>query len=39
VVFGASGAIVFGLLTLVVLAVLFRANDQDVRSTPAPTAG
>jgi hypothetical protein len=39
VVFGASGAIVFGLLTLVVLAVLFRATDQDVRSTPAPVAG
>jgi hypothetical protein len=39
VVFGASGAIVFGLLTLVVLAALFRATDQDVRSTPAPVAG
>jgi|SRR5688572_14262180 len=39
VVFGASGAIVFGLLTLVVLAVLFRATDRNVSTTPAPAAG
>jgi len=38
VVFGASGAIVFGLLTLVVLAVLFRATDRNVSTTPAPAA-
>jgi hypothetical protein len=29
VVFGASGAIVFGLLTLSLLAVLFRAAPED----------
>jgi hypothetical protein len=33
VVFGASGAIVFGLLTLVVLAVLFRAGAPEARGT------
>jgi hypothetical protein len=33
-IFGASGAIVFGLLTWLLLAVLFRANPE-VRGTPA----
>jgi hypothetical protein len=39
VVFGASGAIVFGLLTLVVLAALFRGTHRNVSRTPAPAAG
>lgn len=34
-VFGASGAIVFGLLTWLLLAVLFRAAAPDVRGTAA----
>jgi hypothetical protein len=38
-VFGGSGAIVFGLLTWLLLATLFRATDQDARRTPAPVAG
>jgi hypothetical protein len=39
VVFGASGAIVFGLLTWLLLAVLFRATTRNVRETPALAAG
>jgi hypothetical protein len=38
-VFGGSGAIVFGLLTWSLLAVLFRATSPDVRRTPASVAG
>jgi hypothetical protein len=34
-VFGGSGAIVFGLLTLMLLAVLFRAAAPEVRGTAA----
>jgi hypothetical protein len=37
--FGGSGAIVFGLLTWVLLAALFRASDRDVSTTTAPTTG
>ncbi|MDQ3890116.1 MAG: hypothetical protein M3312_06140 [Actinomycetota bacterium] len=37
-VFGASGAIVFGLLTWVVLALLFRATEPEVRRTAATAA-
>ena len=37
-VFGASGAIVFGLLTWVVLALLFRAAAPEVRRTAATAA-
>ena len=37
-VFGASGAIVFGLLTLVLLAVLFRAAAPRLRGTGVATA-
>jgi hypothetical protein len=33
--FGLSGALVFGLLTWLVLAVLFRAAAPEVRGTPA----
>lgn len=33
--FGASGALVFGLVTWVLLAVLFRATEPEVRRTPA----
>jgi hypothetical protein len=35
--FGGSGAIVFGLVTWLLLAALFRGTDQDARSKPAPT--
>jgi hypothetical protein len=35
-VFGASGAIVFGLLTWILLAVLFRATEPEVQRTAAP---
>jgi hypothetical protein len=38
VVFGASGAIVFGLLTLVVLAVLFRGTATKVEERQAAAA-
>ena len=38
VVFGASGAIVFGLLTLVVLAVLFRGTASKVEERQAAVA-
>jgi hypothetical protein len=34
-VFGGSGAIVFGLLTLFVLAVLFRAAAPEAKGTAA----
>jgi len=34
-IFGASGALVFGLVTWVVLAMLFRATEPEVRRTPA----
>jgi hypothetical protein len=34
-VFGASGAVVFGLLTWLLLAVLFRAAASEVRGTAA----
>jgi hypothetical protein len=37
--FGGSGAIVFGLLTWLLLAALFRASDRDASRTPAPAAG
>jgi hypothetical protein len=37
-VFGGSGAIVYGLLTWVVLAVLFRATEPEVRRTAATAA-
>jgi hypothetical protein len=36
--FGGSGAIVFGLLTWLLLAALFRGSDRDA-STTTPTAG
>jgi hypothetical protein len=36
--FGASGALVFGLLTWLVLAVLFRATASDVRRTAVTAA-
>jgi hypothetical protein len=36
--FGGSGAIVFGLLTWLLLAVLFRATRPDGRRTPATAA-
>jgi hypothetical protein len=38
VVFGASGAIVFGLLTLAVLAVLFRGIATKVEERQAAAA-
>jgi hypothetical protein len=38
VVFGASGAIVFGLLTLVVLAVLFRGTATKLEERQAAAA-
>jgi hypothetical protein len=38
VVFGASGAIVFGLLTLFVLAVLFRGTATKVEERQAAAA-
>jgi hypothetical protein len=34
-VFGASGAVVFGLLTWLLLAVLFQATEPEVRGTAA----
>jgi hypothetical protein len=37
-VFGASGALVFGLLTWLLLAVLFRATAAEVRQTTSPAA-
>jgi hypothetical protein len=37
-VFGASGAIVFGLLTLMVLAVLFRGTAPKVEERQAAAA-
>jgi hypothetical protein len=37
-VFGASGALVFGLLTWLLLAMLFRARATEVQQTAAPTA-
>jgi hypothetical protein len=37
-IFGASGAIVFGLLTWLLLAVLFRAAASEPRGTAATTA-
>lgn len=37
--FGGSGAIVFGLLTWLLLAGLFQATDRDFSRTPAPAAG
>ena len=37
-VFGGSGAIVYGLLTWLVLAVLFRAAAREVRRTAATAA-
>ena len=37
-VFGGSGAIVYGLLTWLLLAVLFRATAREVRRTPATAA-
>jgi hypothetical protein len=37
-VFGGSGAIVFGVLTWLLLAVLFRAATPEVRGTPAIAA-
>ena len=36
--FGASGALVFGVLTWLLLAVLFRATAPEVRRTPATAA-
>jgi hypothetical protein len=36
--FGASGALVFGLVTWLLLAVLFRATEPEVRRTPATAA-
>jgi hypothetical protein len=36
--FGASGALVFGLLTWLLLAVLFRANASEARKTAATAA-
>jgi hypothetical protein len=36
--FGASGALVFGLVTWVILAVLFRATEPEVRRTAATAA-
>jgi hypothetical protein len=35
-IFGASGALVFGLLTWLLLAVLFRATASDVQRTATP---
>ena len=37
-VFGGSGAIVFGLLTWLVLAGLFRTTEPEVRTAPVPAA-
>ena len=37
-IFGASGALVFGLLTWLILAILFRATAPEVRPTAAPAA-
>ena len=37
-VFGASGALVFGLLTWLLLAMLFRATAPDVRRSATPPA-
>jgi hypothetical protein len=37
--FGGGGAIVFGLLTWLLLAALFRASDRNGSRTPAPAAG
>ena len=37
-VFGASGALVFGLLTWLLLAMLFRTTATEVQQTAAPTA-
>jgi hypothetical protein len=37
-VFGASGALVFGLLTWLLLAMLFRATAPEVRRTATPAA-
>jgi hypothetical protein len=37
-IFGASGALVFGLITWLLLAVLFRATAPDVRRTAATAA-
>jgi hypothetical protein len=36
-VFGASGALVFGLLTWLVLAILFREKPLESERAPAPT--
>ncbi len=36
-IFGASGALVFGLLTWLVLAILFRETPLEGERTPAPT--
>jgi hypothetical protein len=36
--FGASGALVFGLLTWLLLAMLFRATAPEVRRTATPAA-
>jgi hypothetical protein len=36
--FGASGALVFGLLTWLLLAMLFRATAPEVRRTASPAA-
>jgi hypothetical protein len=38
-VFGASGALVFGLLTWLLIAVLFRRAEPEVRGTAAQRAG
>jgi len=37
-IFGASGALVFGLLTWLVLAILFRETPIEGERTPAPAA-
>jgi hypothetical protein len=37
-IFGASGALVFGLLTWLILAVLFRDTASEGERTPAPAA-
>jgi len=37
-IFGASGALVFGLLTWLILAVLFRDTPSEGERTPAPAA-
>jgi hypothetical protein len=37
-IFGASGALVFGVLTWLLLAMLFRATEPEVRRTAATAA-